>query len=449
MKWRWIHFVRRVLRDLQDQRMSLFVSALENLLTAEDIDTHLEGCLGCGNCGTMCAWYLVSNERKHHPKIKSDFLRMVHRRFLTTWGMILGKIRLLKTPSIEDFDKAKEIFFSCCTMCGRCSLACPQGVSNRRISYLVRACLTAAGIMPEKIREIQCNAKKTGHSFGLSFEESVGKILEAGIELGIEIPVDKFGAKWLWVCSAILNSKMPQAIAMIAEILNEGSVDYTISSRIIDTGTEVRTTCVDIALGRKFVRALAEEAVRLGCKGLIIGECGCDMRVYQIDDADLLRKFGLEVAYIDALILDLAKKGKIFLSPLGLSATYHDPCWTARLTGYVEASRELLRLCVENLVEMSPNRQANYCCNGGAGALRMWPSERSKDNLRLKASVLKAQQLRQTGVGHVFTPCTTCFLSLSNIVETCDLGMEVEMVGGAVYRAMKKFQTEESEGRHA
>jgi len=35
--------------------MQKFVEALEKELTAEDIDTHIEGCIGCGNCGHACA----------------------------------------------------------------------------------------------------------------------------------------------------------------------------------------------------------------------------------------------------------------------------------------------------------------------------------------------------------------------------------------------------------
>ena len=34
--------------------LGIFVKTMKQNLTAEDIDTHLEGCIGCGMCATAC-----------------------------------------------------------------------------------------------------------------------------------------------------------------------------------------------------------------------------------------------------------------------------------------------------------------------------------------------------------------------------------------------------------
>lgn len=431
----WIDFWRWTLGDKLEGKMKLFVEALASRLTYEDIETHLEGCLGCGNCGAMCAWYAVPQQPENHPKLKADMLRKVYRRYLTIPGIIMGRLGWLETPGDEFLREASERFFGCCTMCGRCSMACMQGVSNRRLSFLMRQCLTAAGIVPPIIAQIQMNARETRHSFGLPFEECVGKIIAAANSKGFEVKVDRQGAKWLAVCSAIVNTKLPEVAAEVFRLLNAG-IDYTLSSRLKDTGTEAFTTVSDVRLGKSFVRDVCEEALRLGCQGIIIGECGCDMRIYNVDAAEIINEYGLQLAYLDGLILDLIKEGKLKVQKLPLTITYHDPCWSARLTGYTELSRELLRLVVDNLVEMHPNRQENYCCNGGAGSMRMWPAEKPGNNLRRQISVLKAEQVRQTGAQVVATPCATCYMSLKDTMACHNVDCKSTMVADLVLEAI-------------
>ncbi|MDY6834234.1 MAG: (Fe-S)-binding protein [Chloroflexota bacterium] len=426
----------------KNKRMKRFVEALENELTVQDCEVHLEGCIGCGNCGHACAWYLVTNDPKYHPKTRSDFVRKVYRTHLTTRGRLLTRLGLMSGPSDEELEEAMSLFWNSCTMCGRCSLACMHGVSNRRITQITRTALNAAGIVPGTVGTIKRNATRRKHSFGLSFKDSVGQILRSGKEQGITIPVDHVGADYLWVCSAIINANIPAAVVDIAKMLNTAGVSYTLSSKIKDTGTEAQTIVVDPVLGKGFVERLEKEARRLKCKGIIVGECGCDVRTYCVDASRILkRQFGLEVAYIDPLLLSEVKSGRIPIERLDMKVTYHDPCWTGRQSGYFEEPRELLKLCVTDFVEMTPNRAYNYCCNAGAGPWRMWVPSNNGGNLRREASVLKARQIEQTCADYVVTPCTTCYLSLVDITSFYNLSAEADMVAGIACRAMEKALT--------
>jgi len=57
--------------------------------------------------------------------------------------------------------------------------------------------------------------------------------------------------------------------------------------------------------------------------------------------------------------------------------TYHDPCNYARKSerafghGYYEEPRWITQQCVENFVDMYPNRANNFCCGAGGGAWAM------------------------------------------------------------------------------
>lgn len=421
------------------ERMRRFVEALENELTVEDCEVHLEGCIGCGNCGHACAWYLVTNDPKYHPKTRSDLVRKVYRRYLTTGGRLRARLGLASGPSDEELEEAMSLFWNSCTMCGRCSLACMHGVSNRRITQLARTALTAAGMVPDTVGTIKKNAARRKHSFGLSFNDSVGEIIRAGEEQGITIPVDHVGVDYLWVCSAIINANIPAAVVDIAKMLNTAGVSYTLSSKIKDTGTEVQTVVVDPLLSKNFIERLEKEARRLNCKGIIVGECGCDVRTFCVDASRILkRQFALEVAYIDPLLLAEVERGRIPLEKLDMKVTYHDPCWTGRQSGYFEEPRELLKRCVTDFVEMTPNRAHNYCCNAGAGPWRMWGPSSNGGNLRREVSVLKARQIEQTHADYVVTPCTTCYLSLVDITSFYNLGTEAGMVAGIACEAMER-----------
>jgi len=420
-------------------KMKLFVDAVMRELTAHDIDRHINGCIGCGNCGHYCLLYLTTNDSKHHPKLKSDFLREIFWRYCTLWGRILGWLGLTSTPTDQDLVEKTALYFGeegCCTMCGRCSLACPQGVNPSRLTFLIRAGLSAVGIVPELIAEIRKNAATTGNSFGLSWDDSMGRAIKDAEKHGLTVPVGKKGAEWLFPCSAIGTAHHWDKFHIVVAVLQAAGVDFTCSSEISDTGTEPWTTAVDLSLARKFATALAEEALRLGCRGVIIGECACDVRIYTIEAADIFESRGLEVAYMDALLLEKAQEGALPLKRVKRAVTLHPPCWSVRKTGYGETIRALLRLCVTDIVEMTPRDGESFCCSGGAGAMRVWPANRPGRNIRREVAELKAAQIRSTGVDLVVTPCATCAMALQDTVEFYNIPAKATLLMQMVYEAM-------------
>ncbi|MGD9338162.1 MAG: heterodisulfide reductase-related iron-sulfur binding cluster, partial [Syntrophobacterales bacterium] len=88
---------------------------------------------------------------------------------------------------------------------------------------------------------------------------------------------------------------------------------------------------------------------------------------------------------------------------------YHDPCNYARKSektfghGYYEEPRWITQQCVDNYVEMYPNRANNYCCGGGGGAWAMPYSEE-----RIYYGRVKAKQIKDTGAEMLIAPCHNC-----------------------------------------
>ena len=220
--------------------------------------------------------------------------------------------------------------------------------------------------------------------------------------------------EYFFACPAAGNTKIPEIGIKIVKLLNAAGLNYTVSSQIVDTGTEVDHIAVHTDLSKKMLLEWESAAQKLGCRYVMIAECGCDVRTMYIEVAETLgRPFALPIISLDTILHDAIVDGKLPVEKFSPSITFHDPCYVTRLSGMGEKYRETLSLLTEDFREMTPNREHNYCCNGGAGMLRL-PENKP---LRLAASIFKARQIKESGAQYVTTPCAVCYLSLKEICE--------------------------------
>jgi CheY-like chemotaxis protein len=168
---------------------------------------------------------------------------------------------------------------------------------------------------------------------------------------------------------------------------------------------------------------------------LVISECGHGYRSTRCEgpnwagrDQDFIMESSVTT------MLNYIKEGKIKVdkSKNPGKFTFHDSCNNARSCGLFEEPRELLRLVVDDFVEMYPNRTENFCCTGGGGAMSM--SEYTPD--RLKSAVVKADQLKATGATTVVTSCHNCVDGLSDCIKHYKLGMDVTQLVNLVANAL-------------
>jgi len=419
--------------------LKAFVESLERNMTPEDVIT-LEACMDCKLCGHACAWYLATGDEKLHPTYKTELIRDVYHSYMTLEGRVATALGLRKAPTLEDVRERMQAFWQC-TACGRCTLTCPLGLSTRRIVRLARAAYTDAGLSLANptIKSIVDNTASLRHSFGLTMPQVIGRV---GLFLqneGIEVPVEVHGADMLFVCPAAGNTKIPDYGIKLVKILNAAGVSYTVSPRVVDTGTEIDHIAVHHQLSRVMLEEWEEEADRLGVKQILLVECGCDARTLYAEASEALgRPFKYPVVSVDALMLELIKDGRLPVEPLNTRITLHDPCYATRLSGLGELFREILSFVTTDFVEMTPNREYNYCCNGGAGGMRL----PENTELRRKISVLKANQIQLTGAQCVTTPCVVCSLSLEDTCNVYGLAQPgermVQVLFEVVYDAMEQ-----------
>lgn len=419
--------------------MDKFVNSLHVNMTDEDV-VNLEACMDCKLCGQACAWYLATGDEKLHPTYKTNFVRSVYRRYLTLEGQVGGALGLVETPTVQDLREHMQSFWQC-TACGRCTLSCPSGLSTRRVVRMARAAYSDSGLSEENptLGAIVRNLREVGHSFGL---EPIKVLARYGLFLtavGIEMPVDVEGADILFVCPSAANTKIPDYAVKVMAILNAAGINYTTSSHLVETGTEADHVVVHHDLTKQVLEAWENEAERLKVRALLVVECGCDTRTLFADATEALgRPLTYPVVMFDPLIAEKIDSGEFPVEPVDTPVTLHDPCHSTRLAGMGDAIRALLKRITTNFIEMTPNREYNYCCNGGAGGMRLPENTQT----RRQVSVLKANQIRDTSAAQVTTPCVVCMLTLEDTCQTYGLtqpGKRMSfMLFELIYEAMAK-----------
>ncbi|NTU86068.1 MAG: (Fe-S)-binding protein, partial [Chloroflexales bacterium] len=314
--------------------MGRFVASLEAHMTAEDV-VNLEACMDCKLCGEACAWYLGTGDDTLHPTYKTNFLRDIYRRYMTLEGKIAGPLGLIPSPTTEDL-RAHMASFWQCTACGRCTLACPAGLSTRSLVRMARAAYTDSGLSQENptLKSIIHNLETVNHSFGLTIPQVLLRYSLFLCHQDIELPIDIHGAETLFVCPSAANTRIPDYAVKVMELLNAAEISYTVSSRIAETGTEADHIVVHHELAKSILEAWENEAERLGVKQVMVAECGCDTRSLFFEAQEILgRPFKFPIVLFDAVLLEAIERGTLPVEKTDKAITLHDPCHSTRLAG--------------------------------------------------------------------------------------------------------------------
>ena len=173
----------------------------------------------------------------------------------------------------------------------------------------------------------------------------------------------------------------------------------------------------------------------MGTETLVLAECGHGSRAIRWEGPNWIeKKYPFKVITVIELIAEYIRSGRIKLDPSKNTQriTLHDPCNLVRAGGIIEEQRFILNNAVENFVEMTPNRENNYCCGGGGGQLAM--SEYNER--RVESGRIKADQIRATGAKIVATPCHNCIDQLTGLNLDYKLGVEIKTIGEIVAEAI-------------
>ncbi|MBE0461440.1 MAG: (Fe-S)-binding protein [Candidatus Aminicenantes bacterium] len=420
------------LKNIEQEDIKKASSVFHEKLNS-DWAAHLNSCVHCGLCAETCHYYLADRDIKSLPVYKLNLVNQVFKKYFTFAGKKapgwIGARELDKQMVQEWVDS----LFGRCSLCGRCFLNCTMGINIPYLIRTARGVLSAVGLVPPGLQSTVDTAIRTGNNMGISKQDWLETIEWLEEELQAEVndhkarlPLDKKGAKLLYTINPREAMFFPLSISAVGKIFYATGEDWTFSSEYFDVTNYGLYNGDDEAAGRMSGR-LVQAMEKLGCQTLVLAECGHGFNSNRWEAPEWLKKkYEFEVKSILQIVSDYIREGRIQLDPSRnkKKVTLHDPCNLVRLGGVIEEQRYIVRNSVSNFIEMTPNREKNYCCGGGGGQLAMTRfAER-----RLKAGKIKADQIKNTGAEVVVTPCHNCIDQLMELNKHYKLGVEIKTV---------------------
>ncbi len=417
--------------------------ALSILKNTDDskLVTHLNSCVHCGLCGTSCLFYKSFNEPKYIPGKKVDLVASIYRRYCTAMGKIAPKLTHARDLDDAMIEEMVDSLYGACTMCGRCVKHCSIGVDIPFIVRTGRRMLATMGMVPQSLQATVDAAVNTGNNMGIPEEEFVDTIQWMEEELqdeledeNAQIPLNQEGRDILYTLNPREPKFFPLSISAMAKVFYAAGESWTLSSKMYDV-TNYGYFSGNDDEAKHIAQNMYDEVQKLGCKTLVLGECGHGSRALRWESPNYIKqKPDFEMITLVELIEKYIKTGRISLDKTlnTKSYTIHDPCNITRNGGLYQTLRFVVKSAVPELIEMEPYGNENFCCGGGGGMLAM--SEYNER--RLKIGEIKAEQIRKTGAQVVITPCHNCVDQLVQLNHHYHLGVEIKSVAEVVADAI-------------
>ncbi len=384
-------------------------------------------CVHCGLCADSCHYFLTDSEYQSVPAYKLNLVARVIRR---RKGNGSEPSDILDRQTVDEWI---DCLFGRCSLCNRCGINCSTGINISQLIRLGRSALASAKLVPPELQATVDTAVNTGNNMGITKAEWLDTVEWLTEELRTEtgdptatIPLDKQGANVLYALNPREVKFFPLSLLATAKIFHLAGESWTFSQDYYDV-TNYALFSGDDEVGGVLSERLYATALKLGCRILVLGECGHGFNSSRWEAPQWLAKRPeMKVISVLELVKNYIEEGRIKLDRNHVTkrVTVHDPCNLVRLGGIIEEQRVILRQAVSDFVEMTPNRAQNFCCGGGGGQLSMTRYAKR----RLAVGKIKAEQIKKTGAKIVATPCHNCVDQLSELNREYKLGVEIKTV---------------------
>jgi Fe-S oxidoreductase len=391
-------------------------------------------CAHCGWCTDTCHIYLATHDPETTPVAKAERVRRVYKKSHDWMSKVFPFWTKAKDLTDEELDQWTEMAFRNCTLCERCVINCPMGVETPQLVAAARSTLTAMGKAPEILVQLADMAisREENAEFYLDFFLEQVKEIEKELQnhLGnplASIPIDKEGARILYVPLSGIHTILPEAI-----IFNAANESWTMS---MFEASNYAVFLGDTEKAKRIALRIINEATRLKVKEVVLTECG---HAYSTMRWEAPKWFGKPLPFKVKSILEVLDEyvndGRLVLNPSNNPepVTYHDSCNLGRKGGLIAEPRRVIHAVAKDFREMTPHGLQSLCCGGGAGlvAIAEW------SDFRLNAGKPKAEQIRQTGAKLVVTSCDNCRHQITELNEHYNLGIKVTSLTEIMVQAL-------------
>ncbi|RJQ73317.1 MAG: (Fe-S)-binding protein [Desulfobacteraceae bacterium] len=419
------------LNGLSSEKIAEGIRRVLSAETGARLKAYLSACTHCGLCAEGCHFYL---SREHDPswspvgKVKQTLGEMLKKK---------GRV------SPEFIQGAARIAYTECNLCRRCALYCPLGIDIAYLISVVRRICRSLGVTPLYLQDTVNSHSATYNQMWVKADEWVDTLQwqedDARDEIpDLRIPLEKEGADIMYSVIAPEPKFQAGLLYKAAVIMHTAGLDWTMPARPGWDNSDMAMYSGDYEIMGRLKRFHFETAVRLRVKKIVMCECGHAFRsVYDTGNRWLgWRMPPIETQHAIDFYHELLEKGLIRVEkkyqPL---VTLHDPCNMVRGFGLHEKARSVVKALCANFVEMTPNREHNYCCVAGGGVINCGPPYKQT---RMLGARIKAFQLEATSAQIIIAPCHNCHSGLEEINHYYRLGMQVKYLADIIYETMEK-----------
>jgi Fe-S oxidoreductase len=370
---------------------------------------------------------------------------------------------------INDFTWRQKLSFDACTLCQRCSDACPAKASGTKLSpmHLIlklknlellspdtakqlhgetvnpeelwacttcRACveecpvliqhvgaicdmrrhLMAEGKVDKKKRDLLTFLTAVGNTYGLASADRMKWADGLDVKLYGDEPEQEF---LYWVgCAGSYDTRNQMVSRALVKIMNAAQIRFGI------LGNEEKCNCeVARRVGEegRFQQAAMELIELMNKRGVkkIVTQCPHCYNTFKNEYPRFGAKF--EVIHHTQLIARLLRDGRLnFTKGIDQTIAYHDPCYLGRYNDEYESPRAVIRtLCNGRLVELPRSRARSFCCGGGGG--NTWYTVEAEK----KCSVIRMEEAQRLAPNVLAAACPYCismFEDASKVLGTSE-----------------------------
>jgi len=417
---------------MDSQQLSTLAGVIDKKMNRQ-LKQYIDICARCAICKDACHQYVGTGDFKYLPARRAELIRQIYKKYFTKTGEFVPALYEARDPDENLLEELYESTYAC-TGCRRCMYYCPFSIDTAWILSVAKAILIAAGMGNEMLGQLADAAIFKGdnaemfHDVMVSgFEDIQEEVRAITGNPEAQVPVNKEGADILYVALAGAHSIRPAAV-----IFEEAGENWTIS---MFEAANYGFFYGDAEKARLITKRYIDEAKRLGVKEIVVPECGHAYRVAEyFYEAWSKEPMPFKVSHILEKVDEYIKAGRIKVDK-GLiegKVTYHDPCQIGRNGGIFEQPRDIVKAVTDNFVDLTPNREKQWCCGGGGGIVAMEEFKKT----RLASGIKKVEQLKASGASVLACPCENCRLQIEELNNIHELGLEVWQVIDLVVAAM-------------
>jgi len=369
---------------------------------------HLETCVRCGMCANACHFYVATKNPDYTPINKLRPFEQAYNRHAGPFAPIFRLLGIAPKVTVTELEEWERLIYDACTLCGRCTLACPMGIDIAELIKEARHGMYKAGLVPDRLQLMDRTARAWG-SPATPADDFADIIREAGEQHGIEMNVDLEKADYLVTVAPAELTDHTKALADIARILNKIGASWTYHSEGFEA-SNIGYINGDIELQKAMTLRLIETAKKIGAHTLILPECG---HAYGAARWEAGRwydgKLPTRIIHMTEFLQETVISGKVKLNPINCTVSFHDPCQLVRRGGVRQAPRDVLKALGTELKELENHGDLAWCCGGGGGVV----SNTRADPIRFKAFQIKQREVEDAGAERFVTACGQCRITLT------------------------------------